>query len=72
MIQAELSLDDQVSNALKDPRFARRELRFESSEGKITLTGKVSSFYQKQMAQEIVGRLDGVRHIDNQLEVCWS
>ncbi len=72
MIQTETSLNDKVTAALNDPRFAKRELRFESSEGNVTLTGKVTSFYQKQMAQELVGKLDGVREIDNQLEVCWS
>jgi hypothetical protein len=32
----------------------------------------VGSFFQKQMAQEVVLRLDGVQQIENQLQVCWT
>jgi len=47
-------------------------LRFETSEGKVTLHGQVSSWYQKQMAQETLLRLDGVDGVENRLEVCWA
>ena len=39
--------------------------------GIVVLTGKVNSFFQKQMAQEAIRRVDGVEKIDNQLEVDW-
>jgi len=35
------------------------------------LRGVVSSYYQKQMAQEAVRRLQGVEGIENHLEVDW-
>ena len=66
-------LEDQVSLALQQsPFIAGRKLRFETSEGKVVLHGVVASFFQKQMAQEALRGLDGVQHIENQLEVCWA
>jgi hypothetical protein len=38
-------------------------------EGKVVLSGKVRSFYLKQLAQEILRKVDGIGSIDNQLEV---
>jgi osmotically-inducible protein OsmY len=70
MIDQELSLSERVSRALRhDPCLARRNLRFESLEGKIKLTGVVQSYYQKQMAQEVIRRVDGVERVENDLEV---
>ena len=66
-------LEDQVSLALQQsPYVAGRKLRFETSEGKVVLHGVVASFFQKQMAQEALRGVDGVQHIENQLEVCWA
>jgi osmotically-inducible protein OsmY len=33
------------------------------------LEGRLSSFYQKQLAQEIVGHIEGVVQVVNQIEV---
>jgi osmotically-inducible protein OsmY len=66
-------LENQVSVALKkNPHLQSRNLRFETSDGRVTLHGQVSTWYQKQMAQEALLRLDGVDHVDNHLQVCWS
>ena len=66
-------LEEKVSTALRQsPYVQSRNLRFEASEGRVTLRGQVSSWYQKQMAQETLLRLDGVERVENQLEVCWS
>lgn len=63
-------LSDQVVNALeRNPYLARRNLRFETSEGRITLRGVVRSYYQKQMAQEALREVDGIEEIYNELEV---
>ena len=51
----------QPSNSASKPTTARSGLE-----------GTVGSFYQKQMAQEVVRRLDGVQGIENQLQVSWS
>jgi osmotically-inducible protein OsmY len=37
----------------------------------VILHGVVSSYYQKQVAQEAIRRVEGVDEIDNRLEVCW-
>jgi hypothetical protein len=67
------ALHEKVSSALnQNPYVPSRNLRFETSEGRVTLHGQVSSWYQKQMAQETLLRLDGVDGVENRLEVCWS
>ena len=53
------------------PHLARRELRCVVDEGRVVLKGVVRSYFQKQMAQEVVRRVDGVQHVDNELEVTW-
>mgnify|MGYP000991460994 CR=1 FL=1 len=66
-------LEDRVLNALEtNPYLSRRSLRFETSEGRVTLRGIVTSYFQKQMAQESLRRVSGVQEIANELEVCWQ
>jgi osmotically-inducible protein OsmY len=61
---------DRVDTILStSPYLSRRKLRLETQEGRVTLRGEVDSFFQKQMAQEAIRRLDGVREIQNELEV---
>ena len=36
------------------------------------LKGQVNSFFQKQMAQEAIRRVDGVQRIENMLQVNWA
>ena len=73
MLEGQETLQRRVEIALaRSPYVARKKLRFESEQGRVTLHGTVDSFFQKQMAQETVRRLDGVDSIENQLEVCWS
>jgi osmotically-inducible protein OsmY len=65
-------LADRVLVALEEsPYISRRKLRFETHRGRVTLRGVVGTYFQKQMAQECVRKIDGVNHIDNELEVCW-
>ena len=67
-----MPLDDRVFTALeRNPYLARRNLRFETSAGRVTLLGVVNTYFQKQMAQETIRHIDGVDQIDNKLEVCW-
>jgi len=69
---AECPLSKRISSAIeKHPHLTRRKLQFEAREGRVTLRGTVSSYYQKQMAQEALRRVDGVHEIENQLEVTW-
>ena len=65
-------LDDRVLIALEqNPYLPRRNLRFETNEGRVTLRGIVGSYFQKQMAQESIRHLAGVQEIANEPEVCW-
>lgn len=69
----DIPLDDRVLIALeKNPYLARRNLRFETSSGRVTLRGVVNTYFQKQMAQESLRHVDGVDEITNELEVCWT
>ena len=69
----EIPLDAKVLTALeRNPYLARRSLRFETMEGRVTLRGVVRSYFQKQMAQEALRHVDGVREITNELEVAAS
>jgi len=66
------TVEHQVARALEQsPHLVNRNLRFEMSEGRVTLRGVVRSYYQKQMAQETLRRVQGISTIENQLEVCW-
>ncbi len=64
---------DQVQGALNSsPYIPDRQLHVEATDGLVRIEGTVGSFFQKQMAQEVVRRLDGVRRIENQLQVNWT
>jgi osmotically-inducible protein OsmY len=66
------TLVERVGSALEtNPYLSGRKLRFEAQEGRITLNGVVASYFQKQMAQEVIKRVEGVEQIENQLEVSW-
>ncbi len=70
MTHTDSPLDDKVLSALeRNPHVARRHLRFETDCGRVTLRGVVRSYYQKQMAQEVLRRVEGVDEICNELEV---
>ncbi len=51
---------------------AENRFRIEAGEGQVKLHGEVGSYYEKQMAQETVLRIDGVERIENLLQVAWS
>ncbi len=65
-----ICLEDRVQNAIDhNPYLSRRQLRCEASEGHVVLHGKVRSYFQKQMAQESVRKVDGIVSIENCVEV---
>lgn len=64
---------EQVHGVLTgSPYLPSKHLRIEAADGLVRLQGTVRSFYQKQMAQELLRRVDGVERIENQLEVAWQ
>jgi osmotically-inducible protein OsmY len=70
MLAAEATFAEQVGIAISsNPHLSGRKLRIETEDGRVVLLGTVSSYYQKQMAQEAVRRVEGLRGIDNRLTV---
>lgn len=70
--QPSIELIHRVDSAIKqNPHLSGNQVFFQEESGVVVLHGKVSSFFQKQMAQETIKRLDGVERIINQLEVDW-
>lgn len=66
------ALAERAQSALRDnPHFSCRDVQLEAAEGRLILRGTVHSFYQKQMAQEALRRIEGVERIENQLQVHW-
>jgi len=64
---------DQVRGAFSNsPHLTSRQVQVEATGGNVRLQGTVSSFYQKQMAQELARRVDGVQNVVNQLQVNWG
>ena len=51
------------------PYLSGRKLRIETTDGQVVLHGTVRSYFQKQMAQEAVRRVDGIQKIENRLIV---
>jgi osmotically-inducible protein OsmY len=73
MIETQLPLEDKVLSALvHNPRLANKNLRFEAEEGRVTLRGVVRTYYEKQIAQESIRHIEGIDHIENELEVTWA
>lgn len=46
-----------------------KNLRFEIHEDGVVLRGVVGSYYQKQLAQESLKSISGIRRIHNEIEV---
>lgn len=73
MENSDAHLQQRVTSALeRSPHVAHRTLRFETCDDRVILRGTVRSWYQKQMAQEMLRGVEGVGEIENQLEVAWS
>jgi len=66
----ERSLIELVRAALRNAGHSTiGELDVDVSEGVVTLWGRVTTYYQKQLAQAVVQRVAGVRGVANGLEV---
>lgn len=72
MESAGMEIDQELEQAIENaPHLNRRMLRFEHHSGQVTLRGTVTSYFQKQMAQEAIRSVSGVHGIQNELEVNW-
>jgi osmotically-inducible protein OsmY len=61
-----------LEQASGHPLFRRYRLGIQGGTGFVVLTGKVNSFYEKQVAQEFFRHCDGVQQIDNRIEVAYA
>jgi len=61
-----------LEQASAHPLFRRRQISLLGGKGRVVLTGRVASYYEKQLAQEFLRRCDGVQHIDNRIEVAYG
>jgi osmotically-inducible protein OsmY len=69
---AESPLLATIHGALSNsPYVPTKQVTIEANDGHVRLEGQVRSFFQKQMAQELVRRLDGVDRVENLLQVNW-
>lgn len=71
MVDAQL-VDRAQAALAQSPHLARKRLKLAARHGRLTLEGTVDSYYQKQMAQEALRKIDGVEVVENLLEVHWE
>jgi osmotically-inducible protein OsmY len=70
MLEADTLFAEQIGAAIdSNPYLTGRRVRVETEDGRVVLSGIVGSYYQKQMAQEVLRKIRGVRQIDNRLTV---
>jgi hypothetical protein len=64
------ALDREVEERLRRSGYlALHDISCLVSDGMVTLRGRLSSYYLKQVAQELASGVAGVRHVINRIEV---
>jgi len=61
-----------VAQALCHHLFRTRPIDLSAARGVVILQGEVQSYYEKQLAQEVVRRIGGVERVENQLAVAYE
>ncbi|MBC8356524.1 MAG: BON domain-containing protein [Planctomycetes bacterium] len=70
MQTCEATLEERIGVAADDsPYLMGSNISIESDTPCVVVRGVVHSYYEKQMAQETLLRVDGVESVDNHLEV---
>ena len=54
------------------PLMKGKNVRIQQEKRRVILEGDVDSYYDKQMLQEVVRRIEGVEEIENRLLVEWA
>jgi len=63
-------LVQRIEKALaRNPYVPKRRLRIETHAGRVIVRGVVHSYFQKQMVQETLRKVEGIEEICNELEV---
>jgi osmotically-inducible protein OsmY len=64
------TIDHKVAERLLRSNYrALRDISCSTSDGEVCLMGFLSSYYLKQVAQEIASGVEGVRHVVNRIKV---
>ena len=70
MQRVEESLEDRVGDVADiSPYLTGSDIEINTASSRVILHGVVASYYEKQMAQETLLRVDGVDSVENHLEV---
>jgi len=70
MQTCEATLKERIGFAADDsPYLTGSDISIQPDTRRVVVRGVVHSYYQKQMAQEMLLRVDGVESVDNHLEV---
>ena len=52
------------------PHLDGRRIQYSTSGSKVKIEGKAKTYYEKQMAQELLRTIEGVGQIENNVVVC--
>jgi osmotically-inducible protein OsmY len=69
--ETKMTADAAKQRILHQPHLTMQQLWCEFDRGRLFLRGQVPSFYFKQLAQEAVVGMEGVREVVNEIEVVW-
>ena len=68
-----MPIADQVISAfVHNPHVNLNTMHIETRGENVTIKGTAQTFFEKQMAQEAIRKVDGVKSIHNCLEVVWN
>ena len=65
----DIRIDQDLAN---HPLMKGKNVRVQQEKRRVILEGDVDSYYDKQMLQEVVRRIEGVEEIENRLLVEWA
>ena len=65
----DIRIDQDLAN---HPLMKGKNVRIQQEKRRVILEGDVDSYYDKQMLQEVVRRIEGVEGIENRLLVEWA
>ena len=65
----DIRIDQDLAN---HPLMKGKNVRIQQEKRRVILEGDVDSYYDKQMLQEVVRRIEGVEEIENRLLVEWA
>ena len=65
----DIRIDQDLAN---HPSMKGKNVRIQQEKRRVILEGDVDSYYDKQLLQEVVRRIEGVEEIENRLLVEWA